>query len=111
MGITYQLSRNETMSSMLFFGTFLADLVGVCWWASQHLAPTAQGARMNVHQFIAHMKMHPEHMPADMTEFDLERFRTRHVGRSQARLDAWVRRFRHLREEATKAARPTSQFR
>lgn len=73
LGITYQLSRNETISSTVFFGTFIADLIGVFWWIRQHMGPAAQLARMNIHQFIAHMKMHPNQMPAGMTEFDLER--------------------------------------
>ena len=30
---------------------------------------------MTVHEFIVHSKMHPELLPAGVTEFDLERFR------------------------------------
>jgi hypothetical protein len=110
MGIAYQLSRNEVISSTIFFGAFLADLIGVFWWASQHVAPAAQKARMSVHQFIAYLKMHPERMPEGVTEFDLEHFRERHSERNQAGLDAWIKRFRQFRG-ATKAARPSSQIR
>jgi hypothetical protein len=110
MGITYQLSRNETISSTIFFGTSLADLIGVFWWISRRIAPAGQRARMSVHQFVAHMKMHPERMPAGMTEFDLEHFRKLQSRRSPMGLDAWIRRFRQL-GEATKAARPSNQIR
>jgi len=88
LGITYQFSRNETISSTVFFGIFLADLIGVCWWVKCQLAPVAQMARMNVHEFVAHMKMHPERMPTGMTEFDLEQFCTRQSRRSPVRLEA-----------------------
>ncbi len=108
--ITYHLSGNETISSTIFFGAFLADLVGAFWWMSQHTAPAGQGMRMNIHQFIAHMKMHPGCMPAGMTEFDLECFRKRQRERGQAGLDAWLRRFRQFRA-AAKAAQSSGQFR
>ena len=39
MRITYQISQNETFGSTIFFGTFIADLIGVYWWASRQLAP------------------------------------------------------------------------
>ncbi len=107
LGITYQLSQNATISSTVFFGTFLANLVSVLWWATRQLAPAAQRRRMSVHRFIAHMNMHPGRMPAGMTELDLERFRKLHGGSGQARLDAWIGQFRG----GTKAARPSSQFR
>lgn len=110
LGITYQLSRNETISSTVFFGAFIADLIGVFWWLRQHVVPTAQPACINVHQFVAHMKMHPELMPAGMSEFDLERFRTSQRRRSPMGLEAWLKRFRQSRA-ATKAVRPSSQFR
>jgi hypothetical protein len=96
----------EQESSTVFFGAFIADLIGVFWWIRQHMGPAAQLVRMNIHQFIAHMKMHPKQMPAGMTEFDLERFRALQSEQSQMGLDAWLKRFRQSR-----AAHPFSQFR
>lgn len=106
MGITYQVSRNETISSMIFFGTFLADLIGLSWWASHQLAPAGRRTHMSVHQFVAHMKMHPELMPPGMTEFDLESFRRLQRRWKQMGFDAWLRLFRG---ETT--LYPSSQFR
>jgi len=45
---------------------------------------------LTVHGFIAHMKMHPELLPAGMTAFDLERFRKLCSGTDQAGIDQWV---------------------
>jgi hypothetical protein len=103
--ITYYLSGNETISSTIFFGTFLADLIGACWWISRRTAPAGQRVRMSIHQFIAHMKMHPELTPPGMTEFDLECFRKLQRRQAQAGLDAWLMQFRG----AAKTARPSSQ--
>ena len=76
--ISYSLSGNQAISSTLFFGTFLADLIGAFCWMSRHTLPAGRNARLSIHQFIAHMKMHPELLPPGMTEFDLERFRKLH---------------------------------
>jgi hypothetical protein len=103
--ISYSLSGNQTISSTLFFGTFLADLCGAFWWMSQHTLPAGRNARMSIHQFIAHMKMHPELLPPGMTEFDLECFRKLQRRSAQARRDAWLAQFRG----AAKSARPSSQ--
>lgn len=103
--ITYHLSGNETISSTIFFGAFLADLVGAFWWISQHTPPAGQRTRMSIHQFIAHMKMHPELMPPGMTEFDLECFRKLQRRHAQTGLDAWLMQF----TGAAKTARPSSQ--
>ena len=106
MGIAYLVSRDETISSTMFFGAFIADLIGVYWWASRHIGPHK---RLTVHGFIAHVKMHPELLQG-ASEFDLERFRKLQRGRSQAGLDAWIRRFRQFRGEM-KGTRASSQFR
>lgn len=103
--ISYSLSGNQTISSTLFLGTFLADLIGAFWWMSRHTLPAGRNARMNIHQFIAHMKMHPELLPPGMTEFDLEYFRKLQRRSAQAGLDAWLAQFRG----AAKSARPSSQ--
>ena len=103
--IIYSLSGNQTISSTLFFGTFLADLIGAFWWMSWHTLPAGRNARMNIHQFIAHMKMHPELLPPGMTEFDLECFRKLQRRSAEAGLDAWLVQLRG----AAKSARPSSQ--
>lgn len=103
--IIYYLSGNETISSAIFFGTFLADLIGAFWWISLHTPPAGQRARMSIHQFIAHMKMHPELMPPGMTEFDLECFRKLQRRQAQAGLDAWLTQFRG----AARSTRPSIQ--
>ena len=47
---------------------------------------------MTVHGFIAHSKMHPELLPAGVTEFDLERFRKVWSEKeSQAALGDWMK--------------------
>ncbi len=92
--ITYYLSGNEAIGSTIFFGTFLADLIGVLWWASRRASPVGQETQMSVHDFVAHMKMHPELMPPGRTEFDLERFRKLQWRGRQPGLDAWLRQFR-----------------
>jgi hypothetical protein len=49
---------------------------------------------MTVHGFIAHVRMHPELLPADMTEFDLEHFRKMWNPKNhQAALDTWMKQF------------------
>ena len=101
--ITFSLSGNETISSTIFFGAFLADLFGAFCWISWHTPPVGRSARMSIHQFIAHMKMHPELMPPGMTEFDLERFRRLHRRYAQAGLDAWLM----LCRGAAKPVRPS----
>lgn len=103
--ITYSLSGNETISSTIFFGTFLADLIGAFWWMSRYTLPAGRSSRMSIHQFIAHMKMHPELMPPGMTEFDLECFRKLQRRQAQTGLDAWLMQFRG----AAKTVRPSSQ--
>lgn len=103
--IIYSLSGNQTISSTLFFGAFLADLIGVCWWISRHTIPAGRSTRVSIHQFIAHMKMHPELMPPGMTEFDLECFRKLQRRSAQVGLDAWLAQFRG----AARSARPSSQ--
>ncbi len=49
-------------------------------------------AHMTVHKFIAHVKMHPELLPATMTEFDLERLRkVCSKKESQAEFGNWMK--------------------
>ncbi len=104
--IVYWVSRSETISSVIFLGSLLADLYGVLWWISKGSAPSGQRTQTSVHEFVAHMKMHPELMPPGMTEFDLERFRKLQWRGRQPGLDAWLRQFRG---ETT--THPSGQFR
>ena len=49
-------------------------------------------AHMTVHEFITHSKMHPELLPARMTEFDLERLRkVCSEKESQAEFGDWMK--------------------
>ncbi len=98
-GIVLLVSQNGALCSVLFFGIFAAGLLGVFWWSGQRAAAgqkrgdgSTQDARMSVHQFIAHMKMHPELMPAGVTEFGLESFRKlcRKPGQ-EVKLDNWIK--------------------
>src|SRR5260370_32762464 len=97
-GIVLLVSNNDVISSIIFFSVFAVDLLAVALWSRRQTARQKQKkgttpipeAQMTVHAFIAHMKMHPEQLPAGMTEFDLERFRKLHSGKSQAGIDQWV---------------------
>ncbi len=98
-GVVLLISQNNALCSMIFFGIFAVELLGVFWWPGRRAAArqkrggsSTQGVRMSVHQFIAHMKMHPELMPAGMTEFGLECFRKLCRKPSQeVELDNWVK--------------------
>lgn len=97
-GIVLLVSNNDAISSIIFFSVLAVDLLAVAPWSRRHTArqKQAQGtslipeAHMTVHGFIAHMKMHPELLPAGITEFDLERFRKLCSGTGQAGIDQWV---------------------
>jgi len=99
--IIYLVSHNDTISDIVFFCVFTALLLGIYWWSRRWQKP------LTVHEFVAHVKMHPGLLPPGTTEFDLERFRMSQSGSGQMGLEAWTRQFR----EATQAARPSSQFR
>ncbi len=96
--ILIAVSHSERLASIVFVGIFVADLLGMLWWSRRQTARQKQKkgtslipeAQMTVHAFITHMKMHPELLPAGMTEFDLERFRKLCSGTSQAGMDHWV---------------------
>ena len=96
--ILIAVSHSEGLASIVFVGIFVADLLGMLWWSRRRIARQKQKkgtrllpeAQMTVHGFIAHIKMHPELLPAGMTEFDLERFRKLCSGTSQAGIDQWV---------------------
>ncbi len=91
-------NNNNAISSIIFFSIFAVDLLAVALWSRRQIARQQQKkgtsllpeAQMTVHGFIAHMKMHPELLPAGMTEFDLEHFRKLSSGTSQAGIDQWV---------------------
>jgi len=97
-GIVLLVSNNEAISSIIFFSVLAVDLLAVAHWSRRQTARQKQKkgttpipeAQMTVHAFIAHMKMHPELLPAGMTEFDLERFRKLFSGTSKAGIDHWV---------------------
>jgi hypothetical protein len=98
-GAVLLVSQNGALCSVIFFSIFAAGLLGVFWWSGRRAAAgqkrgdgSTHETRMSVHQFIAHMKMHPELMPAGMTEFGLECFRKlcRKPGQ-EAELDNWVK--------------------
>jgi hypothetical protein len=98
-GVVLLVSQNGALGSGIFFSIFAAGLLEVFWWSGRRAAAgqkgddsSTQGARMSVHQFIAHMKMHPELMPAGMTEFGLECFckLCRKPGQ-ETELDNWIK--------------------
>ena len=97
-GIALLISRNDTMSTIVFVGIFVADLLGLYRWSRR---------RVTVHTFLSHAKMHPELLPKGRTEFDLECFRKQWSKGSRMTLDEWARQF----SRKAPATRPSSQFR
>ena len=97
-GIVLLVSNNDAISSIIFFSVLAVDLLAATLWSRRQIARQQQKqgaslipeAQMTVHGFIAHVKMHPELLPAGMTEFDLEHFRKLCSGTSQAGIDQWV---------------------
>ena len=97
-GIILLVSNNDAISSIIFFSVFAVDLLAVALWSRRQTARQQQKkgtsllpeAQLTVHGFIAHMKIHPELLPAGMAEFDLGRFRKLCSGTSQAGIDQWV---------------------
>jgi hypothetical protein len=80
-GIVLAMSNNRAIAVLVFFVVFAFALPLAARWLRKQTAGQKQGAtpipeaHMTVHEFIAHSKMHPELLPAHMTEFDLERLR------------------------------------
>ena len=97
-GIVLLVSNNDAISSIILLGVLAVDLLAAAYWSRRQTARQKQKkgaslipeAQMTVHGFIAHVKMHPELLPAGMTEFDLEHFRKLCSGTSQAGIDQWV---------------------
>lgn len=96
--ILIAVSHSERLASIVFASIFVADFLGMIWWSRRQTARQKQKkgtnlipeVQMTVHGFIAPVKIHPELLPAGMTEFDLERFRKLCSGTSQAGIDQWV---------------------
>jgi hypothetical protein len=80
-GIVLVASDNRAIAGLVFLVTFALALSTEARLLRKQTARQKQGtspipeAHMTVHGFIAHSKMHPELLPAGVTEFDLERFR------------------------------------
>lgn len=82
-GIVLVVSDNRAIASLVFFVAFALTLPTAVRWLRKQVArqKQKQGSNlipetpMSVHEFIAHIKMHPELLPAGTTEFDLERLR------------------------------------
>jgi hypothetical protein len=89
--ILLAVSRSEVLSSIVFIGILAAAILGLFWWPRRRL--DAVERQITVHAFVSHVRMHPELLPQDRTEFDLERFRKQWRGRSQMTLAAWIKQF------------------
>jgi len=97
-GIVLLVSNHDAISSTILLSVLAVDLLAATLWSRRQTARQKQEqgtsliseAQMTVHGFIAHVKMHPELLPAGMTEFDLEHFRKLCSGTSQAGIDQWV---------------------
>ena len=97
-GIVLVASANTAIASLVFFVAVAIGLPTAARWVGKRTARRKQGtnlmpeAHLTVHEFITHIKMHPELLPAGITEFDLERFRkARSEKNSQAALGDWMR--------------------
>lgn len=100
--ILLTVGRSEVLSSIVFIGILAAAILGLFWWPRRRL--TAVEQQITVHAFVSHVRMHPELLSQDRTEFDLERFRKLWSGRNQMTLDAWIKQF-------NRETRSTSQIR
>jgi membrane protein implicated in regulation of membrane protease activity len=96
--IAFLVSNSGVMSSIIFLSVLAIDLFAAVHWLRRQPARQEQGtnplpkAHMTVHEFIAHSRMHPELLPAGVTEFDLERFRKAWSEKeSQAAFGDWMR--------------------
>src|SRR5258708_5229409 len=97
-GIVLVVSDNRAIASLIFFAAVAIELPTAARWVGKQTARQKQGsnpipeAHMTVHEFITHIKMHPELLPASMTEFDLERFRkVCSEKESQAEFGDWMK--------------------
>ena len=97
-GIVRMVSDNSAIANLVFFVAFAIGLSAAVLWVGKRTARQEQGtnplpeAHMTVHEFITHIKMHPELLPARMTEFDLERLRkVCSEKESQAEFGDWMK--------------------
>ncbi len=97
-GIVRVVSDNSAIASLVFFVAFAIGLSAAVLWKEKqtarqkHGTNPVPGAQMTVHEFIAHIKMHPELLPATRTEFDLERLRkVCSKKESQAEFGDWMK--------------------
>ena len=97
-GIVRVVSDNSAIASLVFFVAFAIGLSAAVLWKEKqtawqkHGTNPVPGAQMTVHEFIAHIKMHPELLPATITEFDLERLRkVCSKKESQAEFGDWMK--------------------
>jgi hypothetical protein len=99
-GIVLVASANRAIASLVFFVAVVVELSTAVRWLRKQTARQKQKqgtnpipeAHMTVHEFIAHVKMHPELLPARMTEFDLERLRkVCSEKESQAEFGDWMK--------------------
>src|SRR5258708_2016475 len=103
-GIVLLTSHNEAVSSITFFSIFVLDLLTATQWLrcqqtrQKNRGVPVSGQHMTVHGFIIQVKLHPELLPAGMTECDLERFRKMWSQKNhQATFDAWMKQFTYER--------------
>lgn len=97
-GIALLASHKEAVSSLIFFSIFALDLLAAARWSKyrqsgqKNRGVSVSGQHMTVHVFIAQVKLHPELLPAGMTECDLERFRKMWSQKNhQATFDTWMK--------------------
>lgn len=97
------VSHSEMLSGIVLASIFAATITGIFLWPRRRLT-AIQGQRITVHAFVSHVRMYPELLPLERTEFDLERFRKQWGGHSQMTLNAWIKQF-------SGESRTTSPFR
>lgn len=99
-GLIFLVSHNNTLAAVIAILMFVVDLVGIHWWSTRRSVSRSRvtvktndkDQPLTVHEFIAHMKMHPEFLPESISELDLERFRRRSDQSGQADGDTWLER-------------------
>jgi len=97
-GIVLVASANRAIASLVFLVAVVIGLPTAAQWVGKRTARRKQvtnlmpEAHMTVHEFITHSKMHPELLPARVTEFDLERLRkVCSEKESQAEFGDWMK--------------------
>ncbi len=97
-GIVLVVSNSRAIAGLVFLVAFALALFTEVRWLRKRTARQKQGSKpipeapMTVHGFIAHSKIHPELLPASVTEFDLERFRKAWSEKeSQAAFGDWMK--------------------